>query len=98
MRRICSSAYGNGDCALGGFGNYVGGNQDVHPYPKKCYGTSGANVLKSTSKDNLMYGKEGKAGIDEIWDTRSRDKLLLTKYFKSGGKSLLSPSTKELNR
>ena len=29
------------------------------PAPKKCNGTSGADVLKSTSKNNDMLGKGG---------------------------------------
>jgi hypothetical protein len=37
----------------------VGGNQDVSPVPKKCLGASGADVLKSTSSKNWMYGKGG---------------------------------------
>jgi hypothetical protein len=27
------------------------------PAPKKCWGTSGSDVLKSTSKDNYVFGK-----------------------------------------
>jgi hypothetical protein len=63
------------------------------PAPKKCWGTSGADVLKSTSKDNLMYGKggndtytnfvKGNSGRDAIIDSGGRDKLLLTNYAKS---------------
>ena len=63
------------------------------PDPKKCWGTSGADVLKSTSKDNLMYGKggndtytnfvKGNSGRDAIIDSGGRDKLLLTNYAKS---------------
>jgi hypothetical protein len=29
------------------------------PVPKKCLGASGADVLKSTSSKNWMYGKGG---------------------------------------
>ena len=29
------------------------------PEPKECKGTSGADVLKSTSRNNYMYGEGG---------------------------------------
>ena len=68
------------------------------PAPKKCWGTSGADVLKSTSKDNLMYGKggndtytnfvKGNSGIDEILDSGGKDKLLLTNYSNAGTAAL----------
>jgi hypothetical protein len=60
------------------------------PTPKKCLGTSGADVLKSTSKNNKMLGKGGndtytnfvkpKTGYDTINDTGGKDKLVLTDY------------------
>jgi hypothetical protein len=63
------------------------------PYPKKCWGTKGADVLKSTSKDNLMLAKggndtythfvRGNSGHDQIYDSGGKDKLLLTNYLKS---------------
>jgi hypothetical protein len=63
------------------------------PAPKNCWGTSGADVLKSSSKDNLMYGKggndtythfvRGNSGRDGIYDSGGRDKLLLTNYSRS---------------
>jgi hypothetical protein len=58
------------------------------PAPKNCTGTGGADVLKSTSKNNYMVGKEGNdtythfvrgnSGRDGIYDSGGRDKLLLT--------------------
>jgi hypothetical protein len=67
------------------------------PTPKKCWGTSGADVLKSTSKDNDMYGKggndtythfvRGNSGHDLIIDSGGKDKLLLTNYSGSELKS-----------
>ena len=64
------------------------------PAPKQCKGTSGADVLKSTSRDNFMVGKggndtytnfvKGNSGIDEILDSGGKDKLLLTNYSKVG--------------
>jgi len=63
------------------------------PDPKVCAGTSGADVLKSTSKDNNMKAKGGNdtytnfvrsnVGKDKIKDTGGRDKLVLTDYLKS---------------
>jgi|SRR5215210_1041678 len=63
------------------------------PAPKKCNGTSGADVLKSTSSDNAMYGGggndtytnfvRGNSGSDLIVDSGGKDKLLLTNYSKS---------------
>jgi hypothetical protein len=60
------------------------------PEPKKCWGTSGADVLKSSSKDNLMYGKRGNdtytnfvranSGQDVIQDLGGTDKLVLANY------------------
>jgi hypothetical protein len=60
------------------------------PDPKNCTGTSGADVLKSTSKDNNMLGKggndtytnfaRGNSGRDFILDTGGKDKLVLTNY------------------
>jgi hypothetical protein len=60
------------------------------PAPKKCKGTSGADVLKSTSKDNYMVGDggndtytnfvRGNSGNDGIADSGGKDKLLLTNY------------------
>ena len=60
------------------------------PAPKKCNGTSGADVLKSTSSDNAMYGGggndtytnfvRGNSGNDAIADSGGKDKLLLTNY------------------
>jgi hypothetical protein len=62
--------------------------------PKKCLGTSGADVLKSTSKNNYMYGEggndtytnfvKGNSGQDSIVDSGGKDKLLLTNYTKIG--------------
>ena len=50
-------------------------------------------MLKSTSKDNLMYGKggndtythfvRGNSGNDVIVDSGGRDKLILTNYLQS---------------
>jgi hypothetical protein len=64
------------------------------PAPKQCKGTGGADVLKSTSKDNNMVGKggndtytnfvKGNSGIDQILDSGGKDKLLLTNYSKYG--------------
>lgn len=55
-----------------------------------CLGTSGADVLKSTSRNNDMLGLagndtytnfvRGKSGHDAIRDKAGRDKLVLTKY------------------
>jgi hypothetical protein len=64
------------------------------PSPAKmCWGTSGADVLKGTSKDNLMAAKggndtytnfaRGNSGDDVISDVGGRDKLLLTNYRNS---------------
>jgi len=63
------------------------------PVPKKCLGTSGADVLKSTSSKNWMYGKggndtythfvRGNSGNDGIIDSGGRDHLLLTNYAES---------------
>ena len=63
------------------------------PDPKKCLGTSGADVLKSTSKNNDMLGKggndtytsfvRGNSGRDGIYDSGGRDKLVLTNYSRS---------------
>src|SRR5215212_3473992 len=63
------------------------------PDPQTCSGTSGADVLKSTSQDNNMFGKggndtytnfvRGNSGLDLILDTGGTDKLLLTNYHKS---------------
>jgi Ca2+-binding RTX toxin-like protein len=60
------------------------------PEPKRCNGTSGADVLKSTSKNNDMLGKggndtythfvRGNSGVDEIFDSGGKDKLVLTAY------------------
>jgi hypothetical protein len=60
------------------------------PAPKLCKGTSGADVLKSTSKDNHMAGGggndtytnfvKGNSGFDQILDSGGKDKLLLTYY------------------
>jgi hypothetical protein len=60
------------------------------PEPKQCKGTSGADVLKSTSRNNDMVGLagndtytnfvRGKSGIDTILDKAGRDKLVLTNY------------------
>jgi hypothetical protein len=60
------------------------------PAPKLCNGTNGADVLKSTSKDNNMLGKrgndtytnfvKGNSGFDQILDSGGKDKLLLTNY------------------
>jgi hypothetical protein len=61
--------------------------------PKNCNGTSGADVLKSTSKDNNMIGKggndtytnfvRGNSGVDTIFDIAGKDILVLTAYSKS---------------
>jgi Ca2+-binding RTX toxin-like protein len=61
--------------------------------PKLCKGTGGADVLKGTSKDNDMLGKggndtytnfvRGNSGVDEIFDSGGKDKLVLTAYSKS---------------
>ena len=63
------------------------------PDPQNCSGTSGADVLKSTSQDNNMLGKggndtytnfvKGNSGLDLISDTGGTDKLLLTNYLMS---------------
>jgi hypothetical protein len=63
------------------------------PDPKKCWGTSGADVLKSSSKDNNMLAKggndtytdfvRGNSGHDGILDSGGRDKLVLTNYLRS---------------
>jgi hypothetical protein len=63
------------------------------PEPKECNGTSGADVLKSTSKNNDMFGKGGKdtytnfvrgnSGVDLIFDSGGKDKLVLTAYSES---------------
>jgi hypothetical protein len=60
------------------------------PYPKKCSGTKGADVLKSSSKNNYMLGKGGNdtythfvydnSGHDAIDDSGGRDHLLLLNY------------------
>ena len=60
------------------------------PNPKKCKGTSGADVLKSTSSNNSMYGDggndtytnfvRGNSGKDTIVDSGGKDKLVLTNY------------------
>ena len=60
------------------------------PAPKLYKGTSGADVLKSTSKDNNMLGDggndtytnfvRGKSGFDQILDSGGKDKLVLTNY------------------
>jgi hypothetical protein len=63
------------------------------PSPKDCWGTNGADVLKSTSKANFMLGKKGNdtytnfvrgnSGIDDILDYGGRDKLVLSNYSAS---------------
>jgi hypothetical protein len=63
------------------------------PDPKNCWGTSGADVLKSTSKDNNMLAKggndtytnfvRGNSGHDGILDSGGRDKLVLANYLRS---------------
>jgi hypothetical protein len=63
------------------------------PDPKNCYGTSGADVLKSTSKGNFMLGGggndtytnfvRGNSGSDAILDRGGRDKIVLTNYSRS---------------
>jgi hypothetical protein len=63
------------------------------PTPTVCNGTSGADVLKSTSKGNDMSGKagndtytnfvRGSTGKDAIFDSAGKDKLMLTAYSKS---------------
>jgi hypothetical protein len=62
------------------------------PAPKKCKGTSGADVLKSTSSKNWMYGKggndtytqfaRGNSGNDGIIDSGGKDELNLPNYSK----------------
>jgi hypothetical protein len=62
-------------------------------YPKKCNGTNGADVLKSTSQDNFMVGKggndtytnfvRGNSAFDDIADYGGRDTLVLTAYSES---------------
>ena len=62
-------------------------------YAKICWGTSGADVLKSTRYNNEMVGKggndtytnfaRGNSGDDVITDYGGRDKLLLTNYRSS---------------
>ena len=62
------------------------------PASKQCNGTSGADVLKSTSKKNAMYGKggndtythfvRGNSGHDYIFDSGGKDHLYLTNYLK----------------
>jgi Ca2+-binding RTX toxin-like protein len=61
--------------------------------PKRCNGTSGADVLKSTSKNNAMLGKggndtythfvRGNSNVDDIYDSGGKDKLVLTAYSRS---------------
>jgi hypothetical protein len=63
------------------------------PHPKSCQGTAGADVLKSTSKDNHMVGYSGNdtytnfvrgnSGVDHIYDTGGTDTLALTAFSKS---------------
>jgi hypothetical protein len=72
------------------------------PTPKKCWGTSGADVLKSTSKDNDMVGKggndtytnfvRGNSGHDFIADSGGKDKLVLTNY-KASEVTILAADT-----
>jgi Ca2+-binding RTX toxin-like protein len=60
------------------------------PAPKKCWGTNGSDVLKSTSSNNSMYGGggndtytnfvRGNSGKDSIVDSGGKDKLVLTNY------------------
>jgi hypothetical protein len=60
------------------------------PDPQVCRGTSGNDVLKSTSQDNNMVGLAGNdtytnfvkpnPGYDWIHDAAGRDKLVLTNY------------------
>jgi hypothetical protein len=60
------------------------------PHPQVCRGTSGDDVLKSTSKDNNMEGLAGNdtytnfvkpnPGFDIINDAAGTDKLVLTNY------------------
>jgi Ca2+-binding RTX toxin-like protein len=67
------------------------------PAPKLCKGTSGADVLKSTSKDNDMVGKggndtythfvRGNSGKDVLVDSGGKDKLVLTNYSQTELKS-----------
>jgi hypothetical protein len=63
------------------------------PWPQKCLGTNGADVLKSTSQANIMVGKggndtytnfvRGNSGVDDIKDYGGRDTLVLTAYKES---------------
>src|SRR5215213_1970101 len=63
------------------------------PFPQKCLGTNGADVLKSTSQANIMVGKggndtytnfvRGNSGVDDIRDYGGRDTLVLTAYKES---------------
>ena len=71
------------------------------PEPKPCNGTSGADVLKSTSQNNDMTGKggndtytnfvRGNSGVDDIFDSGGKDKVVLTAYSKSEVFKLASP-------
>jgi hypothetical protein len=60
------------------------------PTPKKCLGTKGADVLKSSSRNNWMYGKGGNdtythfawnnSGHDAIVDSGGKDTLDLSNF------------------
>jgi hypothetical protein len=63
------------------------------PDPTICWGTRGADVLKSTNKANSMAGKggndtythfvRGNFGRDGIYDSGGRDQLVLSNYSRS---------------
>ena len=63
------------------------------PFPQKCLGTNGADVLKSTSEANIMVGKGGNDTytnfvdrtfrLDDIKDYGGRDRLVLTAFKES---------------
>jgi Ca2+-binding RTX toxin-like protein len=63
------------------------------PFPQKCTGTNGADVLKSTSQKNDMFGGggndtytgfvKGNSGFDTINDSGGKDTLVLTAYPES---------------
>ena len=72
------------------------------PYPKTCNGTAGADVLKSTSKDNAMAGwrgndtytnfVRGNSGVDHIFDRGGKDTLALTGFSRSEIQNLFNLS------
>jgi hypothetical protein len=90
MRRITLLLMLMATALLAGSGVAWAVTKTCPPEPKQCKGTSGADVLKSTSRNNIMVGDggndtytnfvRGNSGHDLIADSGGKDKLVLTNY------------------